>query len=180
MAEESSVLRKRKAVTLSQVPSVTLTQLPSDGECFQETVQIQNSQLRTEHRAKCTPATQVDDEASTACLQDDNQFFHQNGSNSAEVLTTTPQPIRKIVNKHLYSPAYLIRNKTDSPLEIPCFSTSLNSLNNIRRAPVAILNIDRLVTYLISTQPTATNALARKKTIRVLHNLKDSLDVMFK
>ena len=174
MDKNSCAGRKRKAIQLTQAPSVALTQFPNDVENFQEPVQ-----LGTTTQTKSTPATQVDQDTSTACVEDGNNFFNQN----AEAVSTPPvrnQPLRTIPSKHSYSPAFFMRHKRDSPLETPCFSTSVNSLDNIRRAPVTILNIDRLVTYLITTQPTASNALARKKTIRVLHNLKDSLDAIFK
>ena len=172
MDKESCGGPKRKAIELTQAPSVPLTQFPNDVEHFQEPVQLGSRKKR----AKSTPATQVDQDTSAACVEDGNNFFNQN----AEAVSTPPVRLRTIVSKHSYSPAFFMRNKRDSPLQTPCFSTSVNSLENIRRAPVAILNIDRLVTYLISTQPTASNALARKKTLRILHNLKDSLDQIFK
>ena len=179
--------RKRKcSAPAADADSVMpLTQVPLDvpdreGECFDHVAPKNNHVIQKKHPN--TPATQTN----TPATQVDSAF---------KTPPVRDRSFKAIRNKALYSPRFARSGPSPSTpsslvqvysasLQTPRFTTDCICIPKVARAADAILNIDNLVTALSQhsypdTDVIDPNMLVVKKIMRMLHNLKDSLDVLF-
>ena len=141
-----------------------------------------------QRRSESTPNTQVD----TPTAEESTPFQHFLQKHELRTPPVRAHVPVNVLNKHLYrsSPGFARRDSTpstpssvpslqpDLSLNAPCFDVSNNSMETLSRAPEAILNVDRLVTSLTHMHSPAKKVLIIKKIMRLMHNLKDSLDLL--